>query len=212
MWHPDRNYNFLTCGYTFACVVPGGDTRPIVTDVNSNTSSVSSSQVLASGSQTKVSWKTPSGIAVYDSRGRLLDTVAPDRDKAWQQWRVLDGSTPWYSTKDPNDQSQPAFGSNIINTNPSSGQSILNGAKNGWDTPDIYIRGYKGTNIANNNIRIGDIVVRQGGLIPFAVDTEYRATIPKDMFIFGRPITVNQPVICTMPPAYLYYLSGRATG
>lgn len=212
MWHPDRNYDFLTCGYTFACVVPGGDPRPMITDVNSNTRSRSSSQVLASGAQTRVSWNAPSQIAVYDSRGRLVDRVAPDRDKAWQQWRVLDGSAPWSATKDPNDRSQPAFGSNLINQDPSSGQSILNGAKNGWDTPDLYLRGYKGTNVADATRRIGDIVVRQGELIPFAVDTEYRATIPKDMIIFDRPVQINQPVVCTMPPAYLYFLSGRATG
>lgn len=211
-WHPDRNYNFLTCGYTFACLVPGGDDRPVITDINSNTSTRSSSQVLASGAQTEISWQIPSAVAVYDRQGRLVDTVQPDQDKAWQQWRVLDGSTPWYSAKDPSDPSQPTFGSNIMNANPNSSPSILNGGKNGWDTPDIYVRGYKGTDIANNTRRIGDIVVREGELLPFALDTEYNATIPKDMVIFGRPITMNQPVRCTMPPAYLYFVSGRATG
>lgn len=211
-WHPDRNYDFLTCGYTFACVVPGGDDRPTITDVNSNTSARSSSQVLASGAQIKVSWQLPTGIAVYNKQGRLMETVRPDTDKAWQQWRVLDGSTPWYSAKNQNDKTQPTFGSNIINSSPDSTVSLLNSGKNGWNTPDMYIRGYKGTDVASTTRRVGDVLVRQGELIPFALDTEYNATIPKDMFVFGRPITINQPVRCTMPPAYLYFLSGRATG
>jgi hypothetical protein len=211
-WHPDPNYDFLTCGYTFVCQVPGGDPTPIITDVNSNTETRGTSQVLASGAQTKVTWLKPSGVGVYDSRGRLLETIRPDESKAWQTWSVLGNSQPWYPNSSPNDQSQPVFGNNNPNTTPGSNNSVLNSGVNGWSSADLYLRGYKGTNIADSTTRMGDLLVRTGDLIPFAVYTEYNATIPKETVVLGNRVTMNMPVTCNMPPAYLYYISGRATG
>jgi hypothetical protein len=190
----------------------GGDPTPTILDVNSNTQTRGTSQVLASGAQTRVTWAKPSGVGVYDSRGRLLETIQPDESLAWQTWSVLGSSAPWYPDKNPNDQTQPVFGNNNPNTTPGSNNSVLNSGVNGWSSPDLYLRGYKGTNVSDRNMRIGDVVVRNGELIPFAVFTEYNATIPNDTVVLGNRVTMNMPVKCTMPPAYLYYLSGRATG
>lgn len=212
MYHPDTNYNFLTCGLTFVCEVPGGNKSPIITDVNSNTSTRGSSQVLASGAQSRVDWAKPTGIGVIDSSGRRIATIAPDESRAWQSWDVLSGSTPWNFGRNPNDNTQPVFGSNTLNASPNGNNSILNSGVNGWANPSIYLRGYKGTNVATSNTRIGDLLVRSGELIPFALYTEYNATTPRETTVFGRRVTMNMPVTCEMPPAYLYFLSGRATG
>jgi hypothetical protein len=212
MWHPDRNYNFLTCGYTFVCEVPGGNKTPTITDVNSNTSTRGTSQILASGAQSKVNWAKPTGIGVIDNSGRRIATIAPDETKAWQSWTVLPGSIPWNFGKSANDDTQPVFGSNTLNSSPNGNNSVLNSGVNGWANPDMFLRGYKGTNVATSNMRIGDLLVRTGELIPFALYTEYNATTPRNTTVFGKPVTMNMPVTCEMPPAYLYFLSGRATG
>lgn len=211
-WHPDPTYDFLTCGQTFQCQVPSGDTRPVITDMTSNTSTRSTSQLLASGAQTEVRWETPSGIDVLDRNGRVTGTIEPDLTNAWQSWTVIANSAPWFFDKDRNDPSQPVYGSNLANSNPNSSESILNYGVNSWDSPNLYLRGYKGTTNARNATSVGDVSVAPGDLIPFGVYTEYNSTIQRDTVVFGRPVTMNQPVTCTMPPAYLYYLSGRATG
>ncbi len=211
-WHPDPTYDFLTCGQTFQCIVPSGDTRPLIREVASNTSTRSISQLLASGAQAEVSWDIPSEIRVIARNGSEVGRISPDLRNSWQTWTVIGNSAPWKFDVDPNDPSQSVFGNNQASSNPNNSVSLLNSGVNGWDSPNIYLRGYKGTTVADGRISVGDIVVNSGELIPFGIYTEYKSTIEKDTVVFGRPVTMNQPVTCTMDPAYLYYLSGRATG
>jgi hypothetical protein len=215
MWHPDSKYNFLTCGITYSCVSPGvPDLRPVILDLNSNTSSRGSSQILASGAQTEVSWAVPTRIIGKNSQGNTVSTIVVDKDaeNIWQEWDILTGSSPWYFNKKADDVKQPIFGSNIKNVNPSNSDSILDSGVNNWDTRSIYLRGYKGTSLAKNSTNVGGLPIPAKSLIPFGVTTKYSLTLPKTTKVFGKNVTINQPVSCSMPNAYLYYLSGRATG
>ena len=210
-WHPDQSYDFLTCGQKFICEV--GNTKPTIIDVQSNTRTTSSSQLLASGAQAQIVWELPKGIQVLDRNNRVVGRIQPDRKNAWQSWNVLDNSAPWISNLAPTHSSQPVFGSNIKNSSPNNSSSILNYGVNNWDNPTLYIRGYRGTTVAKDRISVGkDLIVQPGKLVPFGVYTEFNTTIEKNTVVFGRPVKMNQPVSCQMDPAYLYYISGRATG
>lgn len=214
-WHPNTNYDFLTCGQTFTCYA---NPIPTIVDVDSNTRVSSSSQLLASGAEAQVIWQTPSRIIARNQSGRITGWFRPDRANAWQTWTILDGSAPWLPLLDPNDRRQPIFASNLRNISPDTGQSVLdygrfddNGVQ-GWNNPTLYIRGYKGTTVADRALSVGSLNVPAGRLVPFGVYTSFNTTIEKDTVVFGRPVTIDMPVTCQMNPAYLYYLSGRATG
>jgi hypothetical protein len=214
-WHPKPSYDFLTCGITYTCSSPGEpDLRPTILDLNSNTSTRGSSQILASGAQTRVSWNVPTQIIGTNSNGEVVSEITVDKDaeNTWQTWNVIDGSSPWYFDKSPNDGKQSVFGSNVTNVNPTNADSILNSGVNNWNTRSIYLRGYKGTSMSSSATNVGELDIPANSLVPFGVNTEYSTTIPKVTTVFGESVVMNQPVTCTMPPAYLYYLSGRATG
>jgi hypothetical protein len=220
-WHPNQNYDFLTCGQTFVCL---GNRTPTIVDVDSRTRTSNSSQLLASGTESQIIWDIPQGIRIVGNNGKSsgwwnwywgigIGIVQPDRSKAWQTWEVLGNSSPWNSTLDPNHRSQPVFASNLPNSNPNSSQSVLNYGVNDWNNPTLYIRGYRGTIAAERSLSVGSgLRVNAGELIPFGVYTSYNTTIPRNTEVFGRRVTIEMPVSCNMNPAYLYYVSGRATG
>lgn len=214
-WHPNPSYDFLTCGVTYICSSPGQtDTRPTILDLNSSTSSRGTSQVLASGAQSRISWSVPTRITGVNGNGSVVSQINVNRDSpnTWQTWDVVDGSSPWFFDKSPNDKKQSVFGSNTINVDPSGASSILNSGVNNWNTRDIYLRGYKGTSTSKVAIDVGGLNIPANSLVPFGVNTKYSTTLPKTTVVFGESVVMNQPVTCTMPTAYLYYLSGRATG
>lgn len=218
----NNSYNFANCSGPrpdgtvdiadeYRCVAPDAG-EPRVLDPETGFVGPNRSQVLASGKQVQVLWPAPTGISVF-SGGRLSHVGTPEN--MWQQWGLIPGSKPINDSLSLDDPNQSIFGNYLEGRSPDSSRSVIGGpGKDGWDTPWLYLRAYKaaGINNSDSSIRIGDETVAPGGGLPLGLTTTFNATIEKTVSTgLGGSITINVPISCDMPEAYLYVISGRAT-
>lgn len=218
----NETYNFANCSGPrpdgrvdvadeYRCVAANNG-NPAIIDVESGSTTGSISQMLANGKQIQVRWPEPTGISVL-SGGVLSRVQQPEN--MWQNWEVLAGSEPINDNLDISDRNQSIFGHYRENLNPSSSTSVLGGpGKDEWDTPWIYLRGYKAApvNTTGSNLTVGTQTIAPDETIPLGLTTTFNATVQKTVSTgLGGSLEINVPVICKMPDAYLYVVSGRAT-
>jgi hypothetical protein len=218
----NETYNFADCSGprndgtfdvadTYRCAAPNNG-EPEIIDVESGNVMGDQSQILANGKQVQVRWPAPEGIAVL-SDGVLSRVQNPDNP--WMNWDVVDGSEPINDSLAINDPNQKVFGNWRENVDPGSASSDLGGpGKDEWDTPWIYLRAYQGAPVNNegSSVSVGDATVSPEGTIPLGVTTTFNATVKRTVETgLGGTLEINVPVICNMPDAYLYAVSGRAT-
>lgn len=218
----NETYNFADCSGprndgpddvadTYRCAAPNNG-EPEIIDVESGNVMGDQSQILANGKQIQVRWPAPEGIAVL-SDGVLSRVQNPDNP--WMNWDVVDGSEPINDSLAINDPNQKIFGNWRENVDPGSASSDLGGpGKDEWDTPWLYLRAYQGAPVNNegSSVSVGDVTVSPEGTIPLGVTTTFNATVKRTVETgLGGTLEINVPVICNMPDAYLYAVSGRAT-
>lgn len=218
----NETYNFANCSGprndgtvdvadTYRCAAPNNG-EPEIIDVESGNVMGDQSQILANGKQVQVRWPAPEGIAVL-SDGVLSRVQNPDNP--WMNWDVVDGSEPINDSLAIDDPNQKIFGNWRENVDPGSASSDLGGpGKDEWDTPWIYLRAYQGAPVNNegSSVSVGDVTVSPEGTIPLGVTTTFNATVKRTVETgLGGTLEINVPVICNMPDAYLYAVSGRAT-
>lgn len=218
----NETYNFANCSGprndgtvdvadTYRCAAPNNG-EPEIIDVESGNVMGDQSQILANGKQVQVRWPAPEGIAVL-SDGVLSRVQNPDNP--WMNWDVVDGSEPINDSLAIDDPNQKIFGNWRENVDPGSASSDLGGpGKDEWDTPWLYLRAYQGAPVNNegSSVSVGDVTVSPEGTLPLGVTTTFNATVKRTVETgLGGTLEINVPVVCNMPDAYLYAVSGRAT-
>lgn len=217
----NNTYNFSNCSGPrrdgtrdvadeYRCVAANNG-NPVIIDPEAGTQAGTISQMLANGKQVQVRWPEPTGISVL-SGGVLSRVQQPEN--MWQNWEVIAGSEPINDSLEISDRNQSIFGHYRQNQDPGSTNSILGGpGKDEWDTPWLYLRAYKSApvNTTGGNITVGTETIGPDETIPLGVTTTFNATVEKTVSTgFGGTLQINVPVICKMPDAYLYVVSGRA--
>jgi len=218
----NMTYNFANCSGPrpdgrvdvadeYRCVAANNG-NPAIIDVESGSRTGSISQMLANGKQIQVRWPEPTGISVL-SGGVLSRVQQPEN--MWQNWEVVAGSEPINDNLGISDRNQSIFGHYRENQDPGSSTSVLGGpGKDEWDTPWIYLRGYKAApvNTTGSNLTVGTQTIAPDETIPLGLTTTFNATVQRTVTTgLGGSLEINVPVICKMPDAYLYVVSGRAT-
>lgn len=217
----NNDYNFADCSGptpngppdvadTYRCVADNGG-EPEIIDVESGNITGPESQMLANGKQVQVRWPSPEGIAVL-SNGVLSRIQNPDNP--WMNWDVVSGSEPVNDDLPLDSSDQKVFGNWRENVDPNSASSDLGGpGKDEWDTPWLYLRAYQAAPVNNtgSSVSVGDANVAPEETLPLGVTTTFDATVKRTVETgLGGTLEINVPVICDMPDAYLYVVSGRA--
>lgn len=208
------SYDFTNCNVPPPSMPQCNWSGPTMTLVSTNQSIANGSQVTANGKPIKIAWTA----TISNLSGRTLENKM-------QQYILAKGSKPVvgappYTSVALNGANQPFTGtlsaadtSNSLITYMGSTVGV-----NSWDNP-LYVRIYKGgiTNTGGvTSVGAGEVLnpvlsIPTGRVMPFGVYSVLRSTFKMTTGTTFGSVTLNVPLICKSPMAYVYPMMGRVS-